>query len=193
MSAEPTRRGAAFLDRDGTLIVERHYLADPDGVELIPGVIPALRALRARGHALIVVTNQSGIARGLISPAEYEAVQRRLAELLLEEGVTLDGVYHCPHHPDYTGPCACRKPGVALFEKAAREHGLELAGSLYVGDRVRDTLPAVALGGKGYLVCTGHGREEVGLVPDGVEVVSDLGAAVEAYLRGGPGMGRGLT
>lgn len=176
------RRRAAFLDRDGTLIVERHYLSDPDGVELIAGVAPALRALRESGHALIVVTNQSGIARGLISPAEYEAVQNRLAELLGEEGVVLDGVYHCPHHPDITGPCVCRKPGAALFEQAAREHHLDLSASLYIGDRVRDVLPALRYGGRGFLVLTGHGKSEAGHVPAGIKVVGDLAAGVDHYL-----------
>lgn len=176
------RRPAAFLDRDGTLIMERHYLADPDGVELLPGAALALRALRAAGYALVVVTNQSGIARELIRPAEYEAVQRRLDEVLAEEGVALDGVYHCPHHPDYTGPCACRKPGLALYRRAELEFGLDLAGSIYIGDREGDVLPALALGGTGYLVRTGYGEAEAEGIPARISVVADLAAAVAAHL-----------
>lgn len=178
------RRRAAFLDRDGTLIMERHYLADPAGVELIAGVGNALRELRRAGYALIVVTNQSGLARGLIRPEEYAAVELRVAELLAGEGVDLDGVYHCPHHPDHTGTCDCRKPGLGLYRRAAAEHGVELAGSLYVGDRESDVLPALALGGTGYLVRTGYGTEVGEQVPAGVRVASNLAAAVRAHLGG---------
>lgn len=177
------RRRAAFLDRDGTIIEERNYLADPDGVELIDGVVEALRTLREEGFALIVVTNQSGIARGLITPEEYDAVERRVAELLAREGVELDGVYHCPHHPDFTGPCECRKPGLGLYLRAADEHGLESRGSLFVGDRVTDLLPALELGGRGWLVRTGYG-ERVAELPDGVETAGNLGEAVRAFLEG---------
>lgn len=175
-------RPAAFIDRDGTLIVERHYLADPEGVELIPGAGAALRALREAGYALIVVTNQSGIARGLIRPAEYEAVAARVAELLAAEGVELDGVYHCPHHPDHSGPCDCRKPGLGLYRRAAMEHRLDFGGSLFVGDRQSDVLPALALGGSGYLVQTGYGRGEGANAPERIVVVPDLAAAVSVHL-----------
>lgn len=180
------KRRAAFLDRDGTLIMERHYLADPAGVELIAGVGEALRELRRAGYALIVVTNQSGLARGLIRPEEYAAVERRVAALLAAEGVRLDGVYHCPHHPDHTGACECRKPGLGLYRRAAAEHELELAGSLFVGDRESDVLPALALGGTGYLVRTGYGAELGERVPEGVRVASDLAAAVREH-QGGEG------
>jgi histidinol-phosphate phosphatase family protein len=175
-------RPAAFIDRDGTLIVERHYLADPAGVELTEGAAAALRALRDAGYALIVVTNQSGIARGLIRPEEYTAVQGRLDELLAHEGVRLDGVYHCPHHPDHTGPCECRKPGLGLYRRAAVEHGLDLARSVYIGDRAGDALPALALGGAGYLVRTGYGAEETALVPPEIGIVQDLAGAVREWL-----------
>lgn len=177
------RRRAAFLDRDGTLIVEKHYLADPAGVELIAGAGAALRELRDAGYALIVVTNQSGLARGLIRPEEYAAVERRVAELLAAEGVTLDGVYHCPHHPEITGPCECRKPGLGLYRRAAAEHGVDLATSFYVGDRESDVLPALALGGTGYLVQTGYGAEVGERVPTGVRIARDLEAAVRDHLR----------
>jgi len=184
---EKPRRRAAFLDRDGTLIVEKHYLADPAGVELIPGVGAALRELRRAGYALIVVTNQSGLARGVIRPDDYAAVERRVAELLAAEGVTLDGVYHCPHHPDVSGPCECRKPGLGLYRRAAAEHGLELAGSLFVGDRERDVIPALALGGTGYLVRTGYGATAGEAVPPGVRIARDLAEAVRDYLRSAVG------
>src|SRR5512138_987740 len=92
---------AAFIDRDGTLIVERCYLADPAAVELLPGTAEAIRHLQRAGYAVVLVTNQSGIARGYYSLADYHAVQDRVAELLLADGIVLDGVYYCPHHPDF--------------------------------------------------------------------------------------------
>lgn len=184
-------RPAAFVDRDGTIIQERHYLADPAGVELIDGAAQALRALAEAGYALVVVTNQSGIARGRIRPEQYEAVRERVGEILAAEGVTLDGVYHCPHHPEITGPCECRKPGLALYERAARELGLDLARSIYIGDKVSDVAPAMKLGGHGYLVLTGHGAEESARLPPGTFVVAaDLRDAVSRVLGRAGGSGR---
>lgn len=175
------RRPAAFLDRDGTVIVERNYLSDPAAVELIPGAAAALRMLAHAGYALVLVTNQSGLARGLIREAEFLAVQRRLTGLLAAEGVEFEAVYHCPHHPEYTGPCECRKPGLGMYRRAARELGVDPASSIYIGDKVSDVLPAVVLGGRGYLVRTGHGGagEEV---PEGIVVAADLGAAARIAL-----------
>jgi D-glycero-D-manno-heptose 1,7-bisphosphate phosphatase len=179
MDTGPGVRRAAFLDRDGTIIVERNYLRDPADVELLPGAAAGLRALRDAGYLLVLVTNQSGIARGLLDEADFHAVQRRLEELLAAEGVALDATYWCPHHPDYTGPCECRKPGTALFRRAAEELGVELAASVFVGDRMRDVEPALELGGRGVLVRTGYGEEEEEGVPEGIVVVADLERVVE--------------
>lgn len=167
-------RPAAFLDRDGTIIVEREYLARPEDVQLIPGAAQALKRLADAGFALVVVTNQSGIARGLYGEEDYRAVQERLADLLRQAGVTLDGDYHCPHHPDYTGPCDCRKPAPGLFLRAARELGLDLGASVYIGDRLRDVLPGLERGGRAFLVRTGYGREEAPDAPWEVVVVDDV-------------------
>lgn len=145
-------RRALFCDRDGTLIHDAHYLRDPAQVRLLDGTVAMLRAFRDAGWALVVVTNQAGIARGLITPAEYEAVRARLDALLAAEGVALDGSYHCPHHPDVTGPCDCRKPGTALYEAAAADLGLDLGRSVWIGDRWHDVAPARAFGGRGLLV-----------------------------------------
>ncbi|HSJ07170.1 MAG TPA: HAD family hydrolase [Longimicrobiales bacterium] len=176
-------RPAAFLDRDGTIIKEREYLADPAGVELIDGVVDALRLLAASGYALVVVTNQSGIARGLYTEAQFRAVQERLESILGGAGVHLDGVYHCPHHPDVAGPCACRKPGLGMYRDAARQLDLDVSVSLYIGDRLRDVLPARALGGRGFLVRTGYGADEAAAAPAEVEVVDDLRQAVHLALQ----------
>ncbi|MGD8278025.1 MAG: HAD family hydrolase, partial [Gemmatimonadota bacterium] len=133
MIGSATRRRAVFLDRDGTILVEKNYLSDPDEVELIPGAADALRHLRDAGYVLVVITNQSGIARGYFDEPEYRAVERRMEELLEAEGVALDGSEHCPHHPQFTGPCECRKPGLALFRKAAETLDIELAASAFIG------------------------------------------------------------
>lgn len=172
-----TLKAAVFVDRDGTLMEERYYLADPAGVSLVPGAREALALLRRAGYALVVVTNQSGIARGTYRLEDYHAVARRLDEVLAELGVPVDATRFCPHHPDFTGPCACRKPGTGMYTDAAGELGLDLEHSWYVGDKLTDVLPALALGGRGILVRTGYGREEEAQVPEGVAVVDDLGAA----------------
>jgi D-glycero-D-manno-heptose 1,7-bisphosphate phosphatase len=179
-------RPAAFLDRDGTIIVERHYLAESANVELLPGAAEGLRALADAGFALVVVTNQSGIARGLLTRAHFQAVQERLEALLARHGVTLEAVYYCPHHPDYDGPCDCRKPGVALFRQAARELGLDLRRSIFIGDRLRDVQPAFEFGGRAVLVRTGYGAE-LEETPSGVEVADDLDAAARHVVRDGAG------
>lgn len=149
---ERLRRRAALLDRDGTIIVDAHYLADPDSVALLPGAAEAIRLLARAGVPSIVCSNQSGIARGLVSLEQYHAVRLRVAALLQSEGAELLDTFICPHHEDFTGPCACRKPGVLLFEQAAALHGLDLAGSLFVGDKYRDVAPAAHYGATGFLV-----------------------------------------
>jgi histidinol-phosphate phosphatase family protein len=179
-------RRAAFLDRDGTLIRDAHYLRDPEQVALLPGVIPALAALRDAGVALVVITNQSGIARGLISAADYEAVRARLDALLAAEGLALTASYHCPHEPERSGPCECRKPGTLLHRQAAAAHALDLARSVYIGDRFRDVAPALALGGRGILVpSVDTPADEIARAERDASVMPTLGAAVALVLHGG--------
>ncbi len=175
---------AVFLDRDGTIIHDAHYLADPAGVRLLPGVAAAIARLNAAGIPVVVVTNQSGIGRGYFSEADFRAVQARTEELLAAEGAKVDAVYHCPHAPDAESPCDCRKPGVGLFLRAAAEHGLDPARSWYVGDRLRDLAPAQRLGGRGILVRAGAEHGEAERAPDHVAVVDGLLHAVELVLRG---------
>ena len=142
MSARGERRPAVFLDRDGTLIHDRHYLSDPAGVELLPGAADAIARLNRAGAFVVLVTNQSGIGRGLYGEEEYRAVHARLVELLAAQGARLDADYHCPLAPDAPDPEAMRKPGAGMFLRAAREHGLDPAASWYVGDRARDVAAA---------------------------------------------------
>ena len=177
-----TRR-AAFIDRDGTLISERDYLSDPAGVELLPGALAALQLLHAAGWLLVVVTNQSGIARGFYGEDDYARVRQRLDELLAAGGVVLDATYHCPHHPDFTGPCDCRKPAPGMYRQAARELSIDLAGSAYIGDKLSDVEPARAFGGQGILVRTGYGSDESRRVRDDILVVADLAAAADVLMH----------
>ncbi|MES2177339.1 MAG: HAD family hydrolase [Gemmatimonadota bacterium] len=149
---ERRSRAAALLDRDGTIIHDRDYTNDPDDVVLLDGAAEALRTLAMAGFSPIVFTNQSGIARGLVTIAQYHAVRRRLDELLASEGVRMLDTFVCPHHPEFTGPCACRKPATALYERAAAVHDLDLSRCLYIGDRGRDIAAASAFGGHAALV-----------------------------------------
>lgn len=145
-------RGAAFLDRDGTINHDTGYVSDPATVELLAGTAAAIRRLNERNIPVVVVTNQSGLARGLFTLDDYERVRARIEELLAAEGAGIAATYACFHHPDFTGPCGCRKPGTLLFRQAAEEHGLDLARSWFIGDRMRDITPALAFGGTGILV-----------------------------------------
>jgi len=131
-----TRRRFVILDRDGTLIVHHRYLSDPAKVELIPGVAWGLRRLRALNLGLVVTTNQSAVARGLLSLENLEAIHGRLKELLSAEGIVLDGIYVCPHLP--RDGCRCRKPKPGLLLRAARELGFEPRECYVVGDNTCD-------------------------------------------------------
>jgi histidinol-phosphate phosphatase family protein len=148
-----TPRPAIFLDRDGTIIRDTEYLRDPEQVELLPGAAKAIRRLNDAGWPVIVVTNQSGIARGLLTEQDYERVRMRVDKLIADEaGARIDASYHCPHHPDFTGPCDCRKPGTKLCGDAAAAHDLDTMRSWYVGDRMRDVAPGDHFGGRSVLL-----------------------------------------
>ncbi len=169
-------RPAIFLDRDGTLIRDCHYLAQPDDLELFPWTAAALRLLAEAGYALVMVSNQSGLARGLFDEAQLQAVQARLVENLAEADIVLDGLYHCPHHPDFGGPCDCRKPATGMVDRAVSELELELDGSWVLGDKADDMGLARAAGLRGILVRSGHGvaAELAGAGKDAEAVVDDL-------------------
>src|SRR6266849_2058055 len=175
---------AVFLDRDGTIVEDPGFLHQPGKVRLLPGAGEAIHQLNQAGWLVITVSNQSGIARGLYDATAYQAVQRRLVELLAAHAARLDGAYFCPHHPEFTGPCECRKPGVLLFREAAAALGLELARCVWVGDRRSDVEPARRLGGRALLVATGRGAEYAAQARAlGVPVVADLAAAVTEIVR----------
>lgn len=175
--------GAVFLDRDGTIVDDAGFLHQPEAVHLLPGVARAIQHLNRAGWPVVTVTNQSGIARGLYPEADYHRVQQRIAELLAADSARIDASFFCPHHPAFTGPCECRKPGTKLFRVAAAELGIDLSRSWFVGDRPSDVAPAIHLGGRGLLVLTGGGAAHQAQAETlGVPVVTDLAAAVETIL-----------
>jgi D-glycero-D-manno-heptose 1,7-bisphosphate phosphatase len=148
-----------FLDRDGTIIVEKLYLSDPDQVCLESGVIEGLRMLQEKGHPLIVVSNQSGIGRGKFTEADALRVNARIDEVLRRDGIGILAWYLCPHAPDTS--CDCRKPLPGMALAASRDWGVRLPGSYVIGDKRIDLEMADAIGGTGILVTSGHGRQDL--------------------------------
>jgi histidinol-phosphate phosphatase family protein len=146
---------AVLLDRDGTIIVDRDYLGAPEGVTLLPGAADGLRLLAARGAALVVITNQSGLGRGRLTRAQVDAVHARLRSLLGEKGMSLLGIYVCPHQDDEG--CACRKPGDRLARQAALDLGLSPDGAVVVGNKPTDIGLARRLDVPSFQVTTGCG------------------------------------
>jgi len=165
------RPTTAFLDRDGTLIRDTGYVGSPGDVELLPGASEAVRRLNDAAVPVVIVTNQSGIGRGYFGVSAFRAVQVRLESLLADDAARINGTFYCPHAPDDN--CECRKPGLGLYALAAATLGVETRGGLYVGDRTRDVLPALSLGGVGMLVA-GEGGEYDGPATPGVIRVPDL-------------------
>lgn len=159
-------RKAVFLDRDGTINYDPGYLDSPEKFKFLPGAVAALRGLREAGYLLFVVSNQSGIARGFIRREVLRKIHERMREILSEEGVTMDGIYCCPHHPDEN--CRCRKPSPELVLRAAEEHDLDLEGSFFVGDRETDIETGVKAGCRTVLVLTGSGRQTEKLLSPGL-------------------------
>jgi D-glycero-D-manno-heptose 1,7-bisphosphate phosphatase len=176
---------AVFLDRDGTLNEEMGYINHPSRFVLLPQAIPAIRRLNDAGLKVVVVTNQSGAARGYFPAALVDEVHGHLKQLLAAGGARLDGIYACLHGPDEA--CACRKPKPALMQQAARHLDLDLTRSYLVGDRYKDIETAANAGAKGILVLTGYGRGEYEYLRhtqpvQPVQVAPDLEAAVEWIL-----------
>jgi D-glycero-D-manno-heptose 1,7-bisphosphate phosphatase len=158
-------RAAVFLDRDGTIIEDVGYLDSCAGIRLFPWTIDAIRALNRAGLPVVVVTNQSGIARGFLTEAIMHDIHRELTARLREGGATIDAYYHCPHHPDgsvaeFARACDCRKPGRGMIDRAAKDLSIDPLRSFVVGDKWIDVGLARAAGAKGILVRTGYGAVE---------------------------------
>lgn len=186
-----TLRPAVFLDRDGTINEDVGYLTDVAALRIYPFATDAIRLLRRAGYAVVVVTNQGGIARGLMTRAFVEATHARMAERLARGGALVDAWHYCPHHPasvieGLSTPCACRKPGPGMARAAAESLGLDLTRSWVIGDHWRDVQMGQAVGARAILLRTGHGRDQEAARPDGqqVEAICDnLMAAVRVVLQ----------
>ena len=156
------KRPAVFLDRDGTLIEDRHYLSDPSQVVLTEGCVAGLRKLSFEGFVLVIVTNQSGIARGLMTQGQVDAVNRQLIRLLSLHSVAIDGIYLCPHGED--DGCRCRKPIPGMVEQATEQLTIDLARSWVVGDKCSDVILGRNVGARTVLISS---------CPTGTEAILD--------------------
>ena len=185
-------RSAVFLDRDGTINEQMGYINHISRFQLLPGVGAAIARLNRQGLPVVVVTNQSGLARGYFPAALLEAVHEKMFRGLAEAGAHIDGLYLCPHHPEakearYRQACDCRKPKTGMLEQAARDLGLDLARSYVIGDRWSDLRCGAAVGASTILVLTGYGRGDACYIgptqtvqPD--FIAEDLSGAVDWLL-----------
>ena len=157
---------AVFLDRDGTISEEVGYLSDPEQLRLIPHSAEAIRLINENSLKTIIITNQAGVARGYFPEEMVSQVHQKMEKLLSARGAHLDDIYYCPHHPEgivesYRKGCDCRKPASGLLKQASKEHGIDLASSYMVGDKVTDIHLAHEVGARAILVLTGYGRDEL--------------------------------
>jgi D,D-heptose 1,7-bisphosphate phosphatase len=164
------KKKAIFLDRDGVINKEVGYLSKPNNFEFIEGSIEGLKILKQKGFLLIIITNQAGIARGFFTEATLKAIHKVMLNRLKQNGITLDDIYYCPHHPDFTGSCDCRKPNPGMILNAELKHNINLNNSYMIGDTLKDIQTGKAAKCKTVLVLTGYGKEEQNkisnIVPD---------------------------
>jgi D-glycero-D-manno-heptose 1,7-bisphosphate phosphatase len=178
---------AVFIDRDGTVNEEKEYLYQPDDFVFIPGAPQAIRRLNEAGFLVIIVTNQSGVARGYYTEEDVHLLHRHIAAQLELFGARVDAWYYCPHHPSgrgsYALPCRCRKPLPGMLLEAAGRFDIDLESSVMIGDKLVDVQAGTAAGCRSILVRTGYGAEEERRCRNGIEVFDDLQAAVESLAR----------
>lgn len=185
------RHRAVFIDRDGTLIEETGYLNDLSRLQFFPYAVDAVRQLKRAGFLVVIVTNQAGVARGIVPPAFLDLAHGHMSSVMAAGGAAIDRFYHCPHHPDGIVPglartCDCRKPAPGLWRRAADDLSIDLARSYTVGDRWLDVRAGRAAGTRTVLVRTGYGEGEEVSPPEGVSadaIVSDLAAAAGWILQ----------
>lgn len=182
---------AIFLDRDGVINKEVDYLSEPEDLELINGVIEALSIFQKLGFKLIIITNQSGIARNLFTENDLDIIHQKLRDILLENKITLDGIYYCPHHPDihlkngnikFLGNCNCRKPKNGMILQAQKDLSIDFTQSFLVGDSLRDIQSGNLCGIQGFGVKTG--KACIGLKNEGIHL-DDL-LKVAKYIKSHP-------
>lgn len=179
---------AVFFDRDGTINEEAGYIGDLKDLHICPHAAEAVRLVNEAGMKAIVITNQSGVARGLIEESFLGVIHGRIRDLLAEQGAVIDGFYYCPHHPTVgSGPylqrCGCRKPEPGMLIRAAQEHGIDLAVSYVIGDHASDLQAARRVSAKGILVKTGHGLEYINGDEKPDYVAEDVFDAVRWIMR----------
>jgi histidinol-phosphate phosphatase family protein len=177
-------RPAVFVDRDGTLVEDVGYCCRPEDLRLLPGAAPAVALLNRAGLPVVVVTNQSAVARGYLSPQGLDAIHARLREVLAAGGAHLDAIYVCPHHP--RDGCPCRKPKPGLLHRAAADLGLDLARSYVVGDRAADVEVARAVGAAAVLVETGPPEAQAEVLAAGPPDHRRSGGSSGSAGAGGP-------
>ena len=165
MTVTMHKNRAVFVDRDGTLAPDVNYCRRPEDFNLFPETPQAIRMLNDAGFKVIVITNQSGLARGYFTEGTLARIHQKMIDDLKKEGACIDAIYYCPHHPDDN--CECRKPGTVLFEKAASDLDIDLSQSFVIGDREIDIKPGKAIGTKTILVSTGPTKGLVtAVIPD---------------------------
>lgn len=172
---------AVFIDRDGTINVEKEYLYLSAELEFIPGAATAIRLLNEAGFLVVVVTNQSGVARGYYTEEDVHNLHRYIASQLELSGARVDAWFYCPHHPSgrgsYALPCRCRKPQPGMLQEAARRFDIDLESSFMIGDKLVDVAAGRAAGCRSILVRTGYGADEESSLSESVDVFDDLLAA----------------
>jgi len=158
-------QGAVFLDRDGTIIEDTGYISSPEQVKFIPGAIEAIKMLKDAGYKVVIISNQAGVARGLITEDMLQTIDKTLHKWILNGGTHLDGAYYCPHHPEhgvypYRQVCECRKPHTGLIKRAQRDLDIDLSRSFMIGDKATDVEAGKRAGVKSIFVLTGRGSSE---------------------------------
>ncbi|MDD2523820.1 MAG: D-glycero-beta-D-manno-heptose 1,7-bisphosphate 7-phosphatase [Endomicrobiia bacterium] len=176
---------AVFLDRDGTINHDKHYLSDEKDLKIYSFVKKSILKLQKAGFKIVIVTNQSGISRGFFSENKLKKIHNKLIALLKEQNIKIDGIYYCPHGPNDI--CDCRKPKIGMATKAADDLNIDLKKSYTVGDSTRDYLLGYNFGGKGILVLTGHGKKQVNKIAKEKQkplaVVKNLYLATEVIIN----------
>lgn len=184
-------QAAVFLDRDGTIIEDTGYISSPEQVKFLPGSIAAIKQLKDAGYKIIIISNQSGVARGLISEDMLQTIEKLIHRQILNGGAHVDSSYYCPHHPEhgsypYRQACECRKPHTGLIKKAVKDHDIDLSRSIMVGDHATDIETARRAGIKSVFVMTGHGPEEkANLKSQPDHIAADITAAADWILKQG--------
>ena len=194
---------AVFLDRDGVLTEEVGYLSDVSQLRFIPDSVKAVQLLNQAELKVIIITNQSGVARGYFSEEVISEIHQEMSNRLLTEKAFIDAVYYCPHHPEgtverYAVQCNCRKPALGMLRQAAEEHGIDLKHSCLVGDKLSDIECAQRAGMSGILVLTGYGKDEMKKIADGspvrpVHIFKNLYQAAQWIIEGYTSGTRGDT